>query len=411
MSAHSNQPLPLDEALARICAQMGPTGASDTVELGQSLGRVLADSVSAAVALPPFDASAMDGYAVAAAPDTDIRGQTFDVIGESAAGHPCVESVTGNSCVRIFTGAPVPPGCQRVVLQEDCERRGEQILISGSPDPRTNIRPLGDDLPAGAPLDEPGALIDAVRIGRYAAAGVHRLSVHPEPTVGVFATGDELVEPSTPTDELPPGAIYESNRHALIALLDALPVRVQDLGCLRDDPAAVRAALRTASETCDVIITSGGVSVGDYDVVRQEVEALGTLDFWRLNLKPGKPLAFGQIDGCWFFGLPGNPVSTLVTWLLIAKPAVMNLCGAPPASPPRLHATLGAPLAHSPGRAEYQRGRFAVSGDQIEVVVNGAHGSNRLSTFDGANCLIELHERTGNLEAGQTVPIIPLSWL
>ncbi len=411
MRQQFNQPLDLDVALERICAQMQPTSRVEQVPLAAALGRVLATPVTSPIALPPFDNSAMDGYAVSDTPEDDLKQRRYTLIGTSAAGHPFDGEVREGQCVRIFTGAAIPAGARRVVLQEDTDADGTIITVSGAPDPRSNIRPQGHDVVEGELLDEAGTQVDAFRVGRYAASGVAQVQVHEQPVVGIFSTGDELMP--LEARELPPGAIYESNRHALAALLDTLPVQVRDLGNLLDSPEAVRDAIKAASQTCDVVITSGGVSVGEHDHVKGAVEQLGTLDFWRLNLKPGKPLAFGRVGDAWFFGLPGNPVSTIVTWLLIAKPAIMNLCGANLSPKVRLTARLTSPLHHSPGRAEYQRGFYRASeeGPTLDVEVNGHQASNRLTSFASANCLIEVPSECGDVEAGQLVQIIPLASL
>ncbi len=416
MSNHSNEPLDLDVALSRIRAQILPrTDARMEVEvvaLEEALGRVLAEPVHTPLALPPFDNSAMDGYALAEAPEIDVSGRTFKVIGTSAAGHPFDGSVEPGECVRVFTGAATPAGCRRVVLQEDTDAHGDEMRITGSPDPRSNIRPTGHDVEAGTLLDPEGTCIDGFRIGRYAASGISRVPVFCRPRVGLFSTGDELCDLDVPPEALPAGAIYESNRHALMALMNDLPVEIEDFGNLRDDPEAIRDALASAAGRCDVIITSGGVSVGDHDHVKGIVEELGALDFWRLNLKPGKPLAFGNIGEAAFFGLPGNPVSTIITWLLIARPAVLTLCGATPRIPVRLTARLSSEVAHTPGRAEYQRGHFRGMEDgTIEVSITGHQASNRLSSFAEANCLVEVPKERADLKPGEPVQILPLSEL
>ncbi len=382
----------------------------EQVTLLGALGRVLAQPLHSPVDLPPFDNSAMDGYAVSTEVTQDVRGSRFRRIGVSAAGHPFSGNVGPGECVRIFTGAATPEGAQRVLLQEDCEDDGETVVVTGTPDPRSNIRARGNDLTAGSLLDPAGVRVDAFRVGRYAASGISHLAVYERPTVGVFSTGDELAPIGTPPEALPPGSIYESNRHALMALMAGLPVIVEDLGGLPDDPQAIRAALEDAAGRCDVIITSGGVSVGDHDHVKAVVESLGSLDFWRLNLKPGKPLAFGRLKQALFFGLPGNPVSTIITWLLIARPAVLAMCGAKVVPPLRLQARLASEVHHSRGRTEFQRGRYGATPQSGELMVEicGDQASNRLSSFDGANCLVEVPADADDLPVGSSVQILPL---
>ena len=232
------------------------------------------------------------------------------------------------------------------------------------------------------------------------------------PKVGIFSSGDELRDPGTPPEALALGQIYDSNRFTLTSLLRQQPIELITLDRLPDDPNAVEAALAEASRRCDMLITSGGVSVGDADFIGATIARLGELSFWRLNLKPGKPLAFGKIGDCWIFGLPGNPVSTIATCLLLAKPSLQVLCGTLPKPLLRIPATLTSPVSHHPGRAEYQRGIYSQkepAGSGLTVRHTGDQGSNRLSTFAGANCLIEVPKESGDLTAGAEVNILPLS--
>ncbi len=355
----------------------------------------------------------MDGYALPSPPATDVRGSRWKMVGESAAGKPWTGQLSDGECVRILTGAVVPAGCRRIVLQEDCSVSGEHIVISGEPEPRDHIRPIGHDVATGEPLVAARTRLNAIDIGRLAGDGRRLVQVLSRLSVGVFSTGDELVEADDSQAPLPPGRIYESNRTTLLSMLQGLPVIAHDLGNLPDTAAATQTALREASREHDFLLTSGGVSVGDHDHVRQALETLGTLSFWKLNLKPGKPLAFGRIGRAWFCGLPGNPVSTIVTWLLIAKPALLRACGANPEPPLRLPAVLQSPVSHKPGRTEYQRGFLSWTGTEHlpEVRVRGDQSSNRLTTFQNANCLVEIPGFSGDLPTGQRVTVLLLSSL
>jgi molybdopterin molybdotransferase len=229
--------------------------------------------------------------------------------------------------------------------------------------------------------------------------------------VGIFSSGDELRDPGTPPEALALGQIYDSNAFTLANLLQHLPVDLVPLQRLADDEEAVGKALADAAERCDMLITSGGVSVGDADFIGATIARLGQLAFWRLNLKPGKPLAFGSIGDCWVFGLPGNPVSTIVTCLLLVKPSLQILCGTRPSALLRIDAEMATQISHRPGRAEYQRGVYKQSDESgaIEVRHTGDQGSNRLSTFNGANCLIEIPKESADLPVGSRVSILPLS--
>lgn len=384
----------------------------DHCALTDAYGRVAADTVHAPLHLPPFPASAMDGYAVRSTDFLAEPQRVFTCVGESRAGHPFIATqgpLQAGTCVRIFTGAPVPEGADQVLLQESVAQvEGSAVKFEPHTPAETYVRPIGHDIAAGQVLLERGEVLDSFCLGTLAAAGVDRLSVYALPRVGVFSTGDELVDPGTPPAQLAAGQIYDSNRFTVLNLLRACPCETVDLGRLPDQADAVHAALDAASRRCDVLITSGGVSVGDADFITATIEQLGQLEFWRLNLKPGKPMAFGRIRDCHVFGLPGNPVSTIVTLLLLAKPAIQHLAGAAHAHPRRLVAHLSDSLHHTPGRTEFQRGRATFSSKGIEVAVTGDQSSNRLQTFRGANCLIEVPAESGDLNAGARVSIL---WL
>jgi len=377
------------------------------------MGRVLAGDESARHPSPPFPGSAMDGYALPAPATTDVGGSRWKIVGESAAGRPWTGHLREGECIRILTGAVVPAGCRRIVLQEDCTADSDYILISGDPEARDHIRPIGHDVARGERLVAAGTRLDAIDLGRLASDGRNVVEVLSRLSVGVFSTGDELVEADNSKTPLPAGRIYESNRTTLLAMLQGLPVIAHDLGNLPDTATATQAALREASNQHDFLLTSGGVSVGDHDHVRAAIQTLGTLAFWKLNLKPGKPLAFGRIGRAWFCGLPGNPVSAIITWLLIARPALLQACGASPEPPLRLPAILQSPVSHRPGRSEYQRGllSWAGTGSQPTVRINGDQSSNRLTTFQDANCLVEIPGHCGDLEAGNEVTVLLLNGL
>lgn len=406
----------LEEARDALFAQLVPHSASECISLTQAQGRIAAEAVRAQLPLPPFPASAMDGYALRQK-DTSNH-ETFQVVGQSLAGHPYLGSIHAGECARIFTGAVVPDGADLIVLQEQVaelttDQNGEKnVRFMPHEADEDYIRPVGNDVELGQQMTQPGDRLSPLLLGALAAAGVSELNVYQRPKVGIFSSGDELRNPGTPPEALALGQIYDSNSFTLASLLRHLPIDLITLDRLPDDPDAVEEALAEASRRCDMLITSGGVSVGDADFIGATIARLGELSFWRLNLKPGKPLAFGNIGDCWVFGLPGNPVSTIVTCLLLVMPSLHVLCGTVPKPLLRIPATLASPVSHHPGRAEYQRGIYsqnASSGSGLSVKHTGDQGSNRLSTFSGANCLIEIPEDSGDLAVGAGVNILLLS--
>ena len=406
----------LEEARDALFAQLTPHSASECIPLTQAHGRITAEVVRAQLPLPPFPASAMDGYALR---QQDASNQeTFRIVGQSLAGHPFTGSIAAGEGVRLFPGAVVPDGADLIVLQEQvseivtAENGDRSVRFMPHKTDEDYIRPIGNDVQLGQQMTAPGDRLSPLLLGALAAAGVCEINVYQRPKVGILSSGDELRDPGTPPEALALGQIYDSNSFTLASLLRHLPVELITLDRLPDDPDAVEEALAEASRRCDMLITSGGVSVGDADFIGATIARLGQLSFWRLNLKPGKPLAFGKIEDCWIFGLPGNPVSTIVTCLLLVMPSLQVLCGTVPKPLLRIPATLTSPVSHRPGRAEYQRGIYsqhARSGSGLRVKHTGDQGSNRLSTFAGANCLIEIPKDSGDLDVGADVNILLLS--
>ncbi len=409
MAQHS-QALDLEEALTAIRQQLPSPQEQETCVLDEALGRVLAKPIDAALPLPPFVASAMDGYAVRSADVNADSAYTLKDVGTSFAGHPYPNPIAPGQCVRIFTGAPLPAAADLVIVQENvADQSGEHVTFVPHTTQESHIREVGNDVDKGQRLAESGERITPFMLGQFAAAGISTLQVFPRVRVGIFSSGDELRDPGTPVEELAYGQIYDSNRLTLAKLLDDLPIHCIDLGCLPDDPNKIDDALQRATDTCDVLITSGGVSVGDADYIVERIRAQGELAFWRLNLKPGKPLAFGEIRGRWIFGLPGNPISTIITALLVAKPAIAHLAGTVMPTPMKIPAILKSSITHTTGRTEYQRGQFNFDGSSYTVTHTGEQGSNRLSSFRHANCLIEVDKAQGDMHIGDQVLILPLT--
>jgi molybdopterin molybdotransferase len=368
------------------------------------VNRILAAAQTAAIDLPPFANSAMDGYALHTRSLVGEPPFGLKCAGESLAGHPFSGLIADNECIRITTGAPVPSWANTVVAQEDCRLEDSLLSINILPANGENVRSAGNDLSRGDTIVQAGKLLNPFDIAWLTACGVTHVSVHEKPRVAVFSTGDELVETGT---SLQAGQIYDSNRCVLKELLKRLPVTVTDLGILPDEPIRIREELESARSNHDVLLTTGGVSVGTADYVRDVIAAIGHVDLWRLNLKPGKPLAFGRTGNSLFLGLPGNPVSTIVTFLLIAQPVLLKLAGGDLQTPPAYHATLLEKVTHRPGREEYQRGRLQRSFDQLQVGITGEQSSNRLATFSNADCLVRIPKDSGDMETGEVVEVLP----
>mgnify|MGYP001158955572 FL=1 len=409
MVQHS-QALDLEEALSAIQQLLPEPTKQETCALQDALGRVVAQPIHAALSLPPFIASAMDGVA-ARSKDVDPNAPySLHQVGTSFAGNPYLGHIEPGQCIRIFTGAAMPEGADLVIVQENIvEQCDDQITFVPHTTQETHIRDIGNDVAKGQCLAERGERISPFMLGQFAAAGISLIQVFAKVRVGIFSSGDELRDPGTPLSDLAYGQIYDSNRLTVAKLLDDLPIQCVDLGCLPDDPKKIDDALLRATDDCDVLITSGGVSVGDADYIVERIRRHGELRFWRLNLKPGKPLAFGHIHSCWIFGLPGNPISTIITALLVARPAIAHLAGTSMPIPLRIVATLKSTITHTTGRTEYQRGHFEYGIDGYTVTHTGQQGSNRLSSFRNANCLIEIAKTQGDMQVGDEVIILPLT--
>ncbi|MDP3618927.1 MAG: molybdopterin molybdotransferase MoeA [Ramlibacter sp.] len=318
---------PLDDALAELLGHAHLLEGQETVSTFDADSRVLARDLVSALQVPPQDNSAMDGYAVRLAEIAD-EGVVLPVSQRIAAGNAALPLVPG-SAARIFTGAPVPPGADAVVMQEDTQAAGDQVRIMRVPSAGQWIRRSGEDVTRGAVVLSAGERLSAASLGLAAGIGMHELPVSRRPRVALFSTGDELVMPGTIAPEaMKPGTIYNSNRFFLSALLRRLGCELTDMGIVPDRREATIAALQEASHAHDLILTSGGVSVGEEDHIKPAVEALGTLDLWQIAIKPGKPFAYGQIGAAHFMGLPGNPVSSFVTFVLLVRPFLLKLQGA-----------------------------------------------------------------------------------
>jgi molybdopterin molybdotransferase len=401
----------LDAALAFLLPRLDRAVSHEALPLDRVLGRILAAPVVSPIAVPGIDNSAVDGYAIHF-DDLDGRAETrLPVVGRAAAGHPHNSPLPRGAALRIFTGAPMPDGPDTVMMQEDCRREGDVVILRPGIKRGSNRRKAGEDVKTGDTILEAGTRLRPQDIGLAAAIGRTALDVTLPLRVALFSTGDELAEPGQP---LPPGAIYDSNRFTLAALLRQLDCSVTDLGILSDRRDAVRVALARAAAEHDVVVTSGGVSVGEEDHVRAAVEALGRLHVWRLAIKPGRPIALGQIEEgarqVLFIGLPGNPVAAMVTFLRIVRPILLRLMGARDTAP-RLY-RVRAQFEHrkKKDRREFLRARLVRESDgSLTAIKFSREGAGILSSLVEAEGLVELPESLTRLEAGSMVDFLPFN--
>lgn len=399
-----NAPMALAEARRRIVDAVTPVRDTERLPLPEALHRVLAEPVIAGVNVPGAANASMDGYAYAA---TSAAGRSarLRVVGQSLAGHPFAGRPEAGECVRIMTGAVVPEGVDTVVMQENTRRDGEELIVETPPAAGANIRAAGEDLARGDTVLAPGSFLRPADIAVLASVGAAEVTVVRRPRVAFFSTGDELRPIDGP---LAPGEIHDSNRYGLAAQLASLDMDGVDLGAVGDSPDALAAAFDRAAE-CDALITSGGVSVGTADHVVDVLRDKGTIDFWRVAIKPGKPLAFGTLGRARFFGLPGNPVSTAVTFMQLVRPALVRLAGATPAEPIRMTLPTAMALAKRPGRENFLRARLDFTADPPRVVAIDHQGSGVMRSMSRADAFIVLPADAADVPAGTPVTVEPFA--
>ena len=398
--------LPLSDALQGMLEQLACCCDSEQQPLPEALGRVLASDIASPLAVPPFDNSAMDGYAVRLSDLT--AGTPLIMAGKAFAGQPYQGEWPAGHCVRIMTGAPVPAGTDAVVMQEETQADGDRITFLAQPEPGQNIRRAGSDIGKGACVLPAGTRLTPREMPLLASLGVATVTVRRPLKVAIFSTGDELKPVGTP---LAHGDIYDSNRYGVRAMLARMGCDCLDLGIIPDDPAQLRAAFIRADEEADVLITTGGVSVGEADFTKQLLDELGEIGFWKLAIKPGKPFAFGRLPRAWFFGLPGNPVSAMVTFDQLVQPALAKLAGQQFERPLQLQAIAAEPLKKSPGRLDFQRGIMSQGPNGLEVRSTGSQDSAVFSSLSRANCYIVLERERGRVAVGETVTVEPFGGL
>lgn len=406
MDTPSKSLISLAAALQQIDQAIIALPGEEIVPVSEARGRVNAQAITARQDSPPYSNAAMDGYALRAA-DMESHGPThLRCVGQALAGHAYPHPLKAGECVRIMTGACLPQGADTVVMQEVVTRHDDHVSIPPPPRPGQHVRLQGEEFRASAPLVLAGRCLNSADLGLLASQGITEVMVRRKVRVALFSSGDELAHPG---DAQAPGQIYDSNRPMLQAALESLPVALVAVGTLPDEPAALREQLQQASTVADVIITTGGVSVGEADRMREVLAELGRLHLWRIALKPGKPLAFGQLQQAWFFGLPGNPVSALLTFMLCVRPALLKLSGQGYTHLHRFPAQLAHDWQKKSGREEYPRGVFSRSeAGPLTVRILEEQDSYRLTSLTQANCLVALAATTQQLHAHSWVDIILL---
>jgi molybdopterin molybdotransferase len=402
--------LTVDRARDIMLGMLPAVSGSERVFVREALGRVLATDVISPVDVPAHDNSAMDGWALRSA-DLAAEGETrLKNIGTAFAGRAFEGKVSRGETVRVMTGAVLPTGVDCVVVQEVTRTEGDTVIVPPGQRAEQNIRRSGEDLKAGKPAIAAGKLLRPAELGIVASLGIAEVPVRRRVRVALFSTGDELCSLGTP---LFPGAVYDSNRYTLWGMLTRLGCEVIDMGVVKDSPEALEAALREAAACADAIVTSGGVSVGEADFTKQIMEKLGEVAFWKIAMKPGRPMAFGRIEpdgtdrhGTWLFGLPGNPVAVMVTFYQFARPAILKLMGLDPLPEfPSFPARCVEDIKKGKGRTEFQRGILFQENGEWCVRPTGHQGSGVLSSMAKADCFIVLEHERGKVSAGETVQV------
>jgi molybdopterin molybdotransferase len=396
----------VQEGQAHILSQVTSVTSPELISVAHALGRVLADDLGAPFDVPPADNSAVDGYAGASA-DLPVSGTAvLDVIADLPAGSLFEGVVKTGQAVRIMTGAPLPAGTDTVVPQEVAERSGDRITITPLAK-GANVRLRGEDIPTGTVVVRAGAVLRPQELGVIASLGLTQVAVRQKVRVAILSTGDEVAEPGHPRR---PGQIYDSNRFSLRGLVESAGGVGLDLGIVPDVRDELRGRLLEASRAADIVLTSGGVSVGIYDLVKEVLAEIGGIDFWQVAMQPGRPLAVGRIGGALFFGLPGNPVASVLTFALFVRPALWKLGGRKEIFPLRFTAVATEPMRKKPGRWEFKRGIVTFGTSGWEVRTTGPQGSGILTSLVAANCLIIVEEDRGDVKPGETVLVEPFGF-
>lgn len=380
---------------------------TQTQAIRDALGNTLAEDVISGINVPPHRNSAMDGYAIQSKDLENAGNIQLKVIGISFAGTPFDGKVSKTECVRIMTGAMMPEGSDTVIMQEDTQRNDDIIEINNQHKAGQNVRHPGEDIQEGSVVLKAGKQISPADLGLLSSIGIAEVKTYCKPKIAFFSTGDEL---KSLGETLGPGDIYDSNRYTLHGMLKKMDVEIIDLGVIADDKALIQQTLEKAAQSADMILTSGGASVGEADYISEILAEIGQVNFWKIAMKPGKPLAFGHINQTPYFGLPGNPVSVMATCYLFVQPAIEYLKGQKEASHLSLKAKCLNKLKKSPGRTDFQRGILKQDANgELTVDTTGMQGSHILTSMSIANCFIVLPQQSGNIEEGETVEVLPFN--
>lgn len=399
--------LSFEEAKALLLNNVVTTQKTQKLPIENALNYVLAENIISPINVPPHDNSAMDGYAFAMC--SYQKNLTLKLAGKSFAGQPYEGECQLGECIRIMTGAKLPKGCDTVEMQERCTVDNDHITFTAGRTLGANVRYAGEDIAFGSEVLKKGTRLSAIELGLLASLGIAKVSVYQPLKVALIATGDELKKPGEILQE---GDIYESNGYVLKPLLKKLNIDVIDFGVIGDDFEVIKAAFEQADEIADVVISSGGVSVGEADYTKAALEDLGKIGFWKLAMKPGKPFAFGQLKSSVFFGLPGNPVSALVTLYQLGVPALVKMQNQLPLNRPSFKVKCTTNIKKAPGRKDFQRGILSTTEKgELSVVSTGSQGSGILSSLAKANCFIIIEAEQGSVTAGEMVTVEPFDYL
>jgi len=385
----------------QILRQLAESTPPEVVAVTRARARVLAEDLLAPFDVPPTDNSAVDGYAVASDDVPAAKTRELDVVAEIMAGAMFAGTVTPGQAVRIMTGAPMPRGADTVYPQEVVERRGDRVSVGPIPK-GSNVRKRGEDIQAGTIAIERGTVLRPQELGLITSLGQWQVLVHRRPRVALLSTGDEVVEPGTPRKA---GQIYDANRFTLRGSIEQCGGEIIDLGIVADVREELRARLLEAAEVGDMVVTSGGVSVGALDFVKEVLGEIGAIDFWQVAMQPGRPLAFGRVGSAHFFGLPGNPVASMLAFMLFVRPALYKLGGRRRLFPEIAEAIAVEAMSKKKGRREFKRGIVQWKNGRWEARTTGPQGSGILSSMTAGNCLIVLDEARGDVAVGETVQI------